>query len=107
MAYTYDELHKKTVAELREIAEGLKHESLEGHTAMHKHQLLPALCKVLGIELRAHHAVVGINKTAIKAQIHQLKQRRDAALEQKNSAQLQELRHKIKRLKRRIRRATV
>ena len=28
MAYTYDELHKKTVAQLREIAKAEEHESL-------------------------------------------------------------------------------
>ena len=107
MAYTYHDLKAMTVQQLRDIAKETKDEAVQGAMQMNKDHLLPALCKVLGIEMHAHHEVVGINKTAIKAQIHQLKQQRDAALEKRDSAQLKELRHKIKRLKRRIRRATV
>ncbi|NIR42659.1 MAG: hypothetical protein GWN99_02105 [Gemmatimonadetes bacterium] len=108
MAYTYEELKKKPVSQLREIAEEQgDHEELHGHLTMHKHELLPALCKVLGIEAHEHHDVVGIDKSAIKAQIKALKTKRDAALEAKDYDALKEARHKIKRLKRKVRRATV
>ncbi len=107
MAYTYEELHKKTVAQLRKIAEELDREELRGYRTMHKFELLPALCKALGIEAHEHHEAIGINKTAIKAQIRELKQRRDAAAEAGDLDQLRQVRHKIKRLKRKIRRATV
>lgn len=107
MTHTYDDLHKMTVAQLRDIAKELDHEAVRGYTTMHKHELLPALCTVLGIETHEHHKAVGINKTTLKAQIRDLKAKRDAALEAHDLAELKDLRHKIKRLKRKIRRATV
>ncbi len=107
MAYTYEELQKKTVAQLRKIAEELDREELRGYMTMHKFELLPALCKVLGIEAHAHHEALGIDKTGLKAQIDELKKRRDAAAEAGDNEQLRHIRHKIKRLKRKIRRATV
>jgi hypothetical protein len=108
MAHTYEELHKMTVAQLREIAQGMGDvDELHGFLTMHKHELLPALCRVLGIEAHEHHDAVGINKAKIKAQIRELKLKRAAALEAKDRAELKATRHKIKRLKRRIRRATV
>src|SRR5256885_9142107 len=36
MAYTYDELKHKTVAELRDIAVGIEHEALQGYTQLNK-----------------------------------------------------------------------
>ncbi len=107
MAYTYEELHKKTVAQLRKIAEDLNRDDLRGFMTMHKFELLPALCKVLGIEAHAHHEALGINKTAIKGQIRELKKLRDAAAEARDIDRLHQISHKIKRLKRKIRRATV
>ncbi len=50
MEHTFEELHKKTVADLREIAAGIEHDALHGHTTMHKDPLLKALCTALGIE---------------------------------------------------------
>ena len=107
MAHTYEELHKMTVAQMREIAKGLDHEAVRGYTTMHKHELLPALCTALGIETHEHHEAMGINKTTLKAQIRDLKVKRDGALEARDLAELKDIRHKIKRLKRKIRRATV
>lgn len=107
MTYTYDELHKKTVAQLREIAEPIEHDALHGFRTMHKHELLPALCTALGIEAHDHHEVVGLDKARLKAQIRDLKLRRDVALEARDRKEVQAIRHKIKRLKRKIRRATV
>lgn len=105
MAYTYEELSKKTVAQLREIAEGIDHEVLHGFTTMHKEQLLPALCQALGIPAHAHHEVVGVDKAKIKAEIRKLKGERTAALEKRDRKQLREVRRKIRSLKRQIRKA--
>ncbi len=108
MAHTYEDLHRMTVAQLRQVAEEQgDREELHGYKTMHKHELLPALCTVLQIEAHEHHDVVGINKTVVKSQINDLKRKRDAAIEAGNSAELKEIRQKIKRLKRKIRRATV
>jgi hypothetical protein len=108
MAASYEELKKKTIEELREVAKGIEHEAVKGYTQMNKEHLLPALCKALGIEARAHHhhAVVGIDKAAVKAKMRQLKQERDRALEAHDGAQLKALRRQIHRLNRKIRAAT-
>ncbi len=107
MTHTYDELHKMTVAQLREVAAGIDHEAVQGATQMNQEHLLLALCKALGIESHAHHEVVGVNKAAVKVQIRALKVERDAALEAHDSKQLKRVRHKIHRLKHQLRRATV
>lgn len=107
MAYTYDELKHKTVAELREIAAGSEHEALQGYTQLNKEHLVAALCKALGIEMHHHHEVKGINKTDIKARIKELKQRRDEALAAHDRARLKSVRRQLHRLKREIHKATV
>lgn len=107
MAHTYEELKHKTVAELREIAAGLEHEAVKGHTQLNKDQLLPALCQALGIEAHAHHQVVGIDKAAIKGKIKTLKKQRAEALTAHDHGQLKQIRRHIHRLKRTIRKATV
>ena len=107
MSHTYEELHAMTVAQLREVAEGLEHDELHGFKTMHKEDLLSALCKALGIEAHVHHEVVGIDKAAVKAQIRDLKVQRSSALEAKDSVELKRIRRKIHRLKRKIRKATV
>lgn len=107
MAHTYEELKEKTVAELREIAAGIEHEAVQGYTQLHKDQLLPALCKALGIEAHAHHQVVGLDKTAVKTKIHALQKKRDEILASKDRAQLKSVLRQIHALKRQIRRATI
>jgi hypothetical protein len=107
MAHTFDELKKKTVAQLREIAKGIDHEAVQGHTQMHKEQLLVGICQALNIELHEHHLVVGINKTEIKKRIKELKKKRDGAVGAHDHAQLKHIRRRIHRLKRQIHKATV
>ena len=108
MAYTYDELKHKTVAELREIAAGTEHEALQGYTQLNKEHLLHALSKAFGIEEHHHRAVKGdIDKSQIKSRIRELKRQRDAAIEAHDSAQLKSVRRQIHRLKRSIHKATV
>jgi hypothetical protein len=107
MAYTYEELKQKPVAELREIAKGIDHEAVHGFSTMHKDHLVPALCQALGIEGHAHHVVVGINKGEVKAKIRAWLAKRDEALKAGDSKKLKFARREIHRLKRRIHKATV
>ena len=107
MAYTYDELKGKTLAELREIAAGVNNEAAQGYTQMNKDHLLPALCKALGIEAHEHHDVVGLDKTRVKMRIHALKKERDDALAAHDHGRIKSTRRTIHDLKRQIRRATV
>ncbi len=107
MAHTYDELKHSTLAQLKEIAKEMDHEAVEGFTQMNKDHLLQGLCKALGIEMHVHHEVVGIDKSSIKKQIKELKVERDKALEAHDHKQLKDVRRQIKKLKNKIRRATV
>ena len=106
MEYTFEELKHKTVAELRDIAKGNEHEALQGYTQLNKDHLLVALSKALGIK-HEHHDVVGVDKAGIKAQIREMKKKRDEALTAHDRAQLKIARRTIHRLKRRIHKATV
>jgi hypothetical protein len=103
---TYEQLKHKTVAELREMAKGIEHEAVQGYTQMNKDHLLVALSKALGIQ-HEHHAVVGVDKSSIKARIRELKTQRQAALTAHDHAQLKVVRRTIHRLKRQIHKATV
>ncbi len=78
---TFEELKHMTVTGLREIAAGLPNEALKGHTQMNKDHLLKAICHALKIDMHAHHEVVGVNKVDIKAQIRELKKKRDELIE--------------------------
>jgi hypothetical protein len=103
---TYEQLRHKTVAELRDMAKGIEHEAVQGYTQMNKDHLLMALSKALGIQ-HEHHAVVGVDKSSIKARIRELKTQRQAAVAAHDHAQLKVVRRTIHRLKRRIHKATV
>jgi imidazoleglycerol phosphate dehydratase HisB len=107
MSHTYEELHGMTVAQLREIAKETESEAVSGYSTMHKEELLQALCATLGIETHVHHEVVGIDKAAIKGKIKALKQEREQALAAGNKQELKQVRRKIHRLKRTLRKATV
>lgn len=106
MAYTYEQLKHRTVAELRDIAKGIEHEAVQGYTQLNKEHLLQAIAKALGIQ-HEHHEVVGVDKASIKSRIRQLKKTRDEALATHDHAQLKSVRRTIHRLKRRIHKATV
>jgi cysteinyl-tRNA synthetase len=107
MSYTYEELSKMNVAELRKIADGIDHEATKGHSTMHKDKLLPAMCIALGIDTYVHHKVVGIDKTKVKSEIKDLKVKRTAAIEAKDYKQLKEIRDKIHKLKHTLRKSIV
>jgi hypothetical protein len=109
MAYTYQELKKKTVAQLREIAKGVEHEAVKGYSQLNKEHLLLGLCKALGIDHRVHHVAHGIDKTKVKGQIKQFKKERDEVLAnaEKDYKKLHIIRKKIHRLKRVLRKASL
>jgi hypothetical protein len=93
MAHTYEELKKKTVAELREMAAGIDHEAVKGYTQLNKDHLLPALCKALGIEAFEHHTAESAEKVMIKSQMRELKA---AAVKARDSGD-HELLHRLRR----------
>lgn len=103
MAYTYEELKEKTIADLREIAKGVESEHVQGYSQMNKEHLLPALCQALGIDVHEHHTVTGIDKPGIKAKIRELKKRRAAAVEAHDHTELKSLRRQIHHYNRQIR----
>ena len=107
MAHTFEELSGMNVNQLREIAQGIEHEAVQGSPTMHKEELVQAICQALGIEARVQHKVVGINKADIKKEISKLKAQRDEALAARDHKQLKTTRRKIHRLKRKIHKATV
>jgi hypothetical protein len=107
MPHTWEELHDMTVARLREIAHEMEHDALHGYSTMHKEDLIPALCEALGIESHAHHEVVGLNKVAVKAEIRELKGKRDEAFAAGNHTEVKRVRRRIHRLKGKLRRATI
>ena len=108
MVTTYDELHHKTVAELREIAKGINHEAVQGYTQMNKEHLLLAICHALNIETHAHHHVVdGFNKGAIKARMRVLKAERSKALDAQDYDRVRAVRRELHALNHRIRANTV
>jgi hypothetical protein len=103
MAYTYNELKHKTLAELREIASAIPGEGVQGYSQLNKDHLLPAVCRALGVEAHDHHEASGIDKAGIKAKIRMLKQERDAALAEHNEALVRTVRRHIHHLNRQIR----
>jgi hypothetical protein len=103
MAYTYEELRHKTVAELREIAKGIQHDAVQGYSQMNKGHLLPAVCTAIGVDMQEHRAVVGIDKAGIKAKIRELKRQRDEALEKDDHSQVKNVRRYIHRLNHQLR----
>jgi len=105
--HTFESFQAMTVALLRDVAQGIEHDALHGYSTMHKEDLIQALCTALGIEAHVHHEVVGIDKAAVKAKIKQLKQERDRAVEAGDGKQLKLVRRRIKRLKRKIHKATI
>jgi hypothetical protein len=110
MAYSYQELKKKTVAQLREIAKGIQNEAVKGYSQLNKEHLLVGLCKALNIDHRVHHVAHGIDKAKVKGRIKQLKKDRDgllAAGADKDRKKLRIIRRSIHNLKRILRKASL
>jgi DNA-binding IclR family transcriptional regulator len=107
MAHTFEELKKKTVAELREIAKDVDHEAVQGYSQLNKEHLLKALCTAMHIDMHGHHEIVGLNKTEVKSKIRELMKKRDSAIAAKDHAVLTVVRKRIHGLKKKLRRAAV
>jgi len=105
--YSFEDLKKKTIAELRDIAKGLEHEAVKGYTQLRKDELLMAVCTAAGVDPKEHRHVVGIDKQAIKRRIRELKGERDTAIQAQDTTQLRRLRRKIHKLKHELRAATI
>ena len=103
--HSYEELKKKSVDELREIAKGLDHPAVQGYSQLNKEHLLPAVCTALGIDAREHHVATGVDKASLKAQIRTLKTERERAIGAGDRKQLKQLRRRIHRLKHGLRAA--
>ena len=98
MTHTYEELKKKTVAQLRELAKELQHEAVQGYTQMNKDHLLPAVCKALGIDAHEHHAAVAAEKAAIKVKMREIRAACEAALAEGDHDRLHRLRRQYHQL---------
>jgi hypothetical protein len=98
---TFHELQKIRVVELRQMAAKY---GVEGTSAWKKEQLIVYLAEKLGIDRHAHGAL-GIDKVAIKKQLHALKAERDKAFADHDAKQLKLLRRKMHRMKRQINKA--
>jgi hypothetical protein len=107
MAYKFEELKKKTVAELREIAAGVEDEAVQGYSQLNKEHLLVALCKALKIDTHVHHAADISNKKDLKNSIKALKDKRDEAITAHDHAVLKHVRRRIHFMKRELHKATV
>lgn len=95
------EIESKTVNDLREMAK--EYEDIEGAVGMKKEALLEILCGKLGID-RHEHVPEGIGRRKMRAEIRDLRVKRDEALEKKDTAALVGVRGAIKSKKRRLRR---
>lgn len=108
MSHTFEELKKKTVAELREIAKELEHEAVKGYTQLNKEHLLAALCEALNIEkCKKHKAAAAGTAAEVKAEIRELKVLRDQAIAAKNKQELKKIRRRMHRLKRASRQGAI
>ena len=107
MPHTFEELKKKNVADLREIAKDIEHEAVQGYTQLNKEHLLKAICSALNIDMHVHHEVVGVDKSKIKKEIREAKNKRDEAIAAKDDEGQKKARGRIRHLKKVLRRATI
>lgn len=98
------DLEKMTVTKLRE--EAAKFEDVKGVSGMKKDQLIDIMCEKLDIH-RPKKQIEGIDKSALKARLRDLKAKRSQAETNHDHEALAEIRRRIKTYKRSIRRHTV
>ena len=99
----YHELQKTRVTDLRDMMK--EHlPDVTGLTGLKKDELVEQLAVKLGIEKPHKHVAAGLGKRAIKAEIRELKLKRQAALESNDYEELKKFRRQIHRRKRRLRR---
>lgn len=99
----FHDLQKTRVNDLREMMK--EHcPDVVGVVGMKKEEIVDILADKLGIEKPHKHVAAGLGKRAIKAEIRDLKVKRQAALEAGDGAELKKHRRQIHRRKRRLRR---
>ena len=99
----YHDLQKTKVTDLREMAKEHAPEQ-KGLSGLKKDELVDLLAEKLGIEKPHKHVAAGLGKRAIKAEIRELKSKRDAAIEAGDKSNLYRYRKAIHRRKRKLRR---
>jgi hypothetical protein len=105
------DLEKMTVPELKEYA--LKnHPEITGVNAMKKEELIPAIRKARGEEVKetpkkkkAAGKAAALGKKELKEKIRSLKTEKEKLLQSKDKIKLERMRKKIKRYKRLIKKA--
>ncbi len=108
MPHTYEELKKKTVDELREIAAGIQHDALQGYSQLNKEHLLEKLCVALSLPMQTHRKVAaGGAKMKLKEKIKALKAKREEAVKAGKHDDLKHIRRRIHFLKRDLRKSSV
>jgi hypothetical protein len=103
MAYSYEELRKKTIAELRDIAKDVHHDAVQGYTQLNKEHLLPALCLALGIDAHAHHAAHGEIKFTTRGRLRELRTKRQQAITTGDRETLKAIRREYHHLNHKLR----
>ncbi|MGD9547582.1 MAG: hypothetical protein AB7V45_08535 [Candidatus Krumholzibacteriia bacterium] len=99
----YHDLQKTRVGDLRELMKQHCPEVV-GVVGMKKEELVDSLAAKLGIEKPHKHVAFGLGKRKIKAEIKELRVKRQAALEAKDYGELKKQRRLIHRRKRKLRR---
>ncbi len=107
MSHTYEELKKKNVSDLREIAKEIEHDAVQGYTQLNKEHLLKAICTALNLDMHVHHEVKGVDKSKIKKEIREAKKKRDEAIAAKDDEAQKKARGRIRHLKKVLHKATV
>jgi hypothetical protein len=106
MEHTLDDLKKKTVEELREIAGAIEDNKIADYETLEKDDLVKSLTTALGLEAKPKTPAAPSEKAKIKTQIQALKTKRAAAVEAHDGKQLKWMRLNIRRLKQKMRRAS-
>jgi hypothetical protein len=99
----YHDLQKTRVTDLREMVK--EHfPSEKGAIGLKKEAMVDMLAEKMGIEKPHKHVAAGLGKRAIKAEIRELRVKRQAALEAQDGRELKKYRRLIHRRKRKLRR---
>lgn len=102
--YSRGQLQHMTIKKLREIALGFK--EIAGVHGMQKDELVESIFALRGRDEAEGDLALALDKTAIKQEIRDLKERRASALGAGDSTELKRVRRRIKRLKRTLRKAS-
>lgn len=99
----YHDLQKTRVKDLRDMMKE-QMPQVQGVIGLKKEEIVDMLADHLGIEKPSKVVAAGLGKSRIKAEIRELKIKREAALEAHDGAELKKYRRKIHYKKRALRR---